>query len=1364
MKKTTTSILSLVLFLFCQLSFAQLKTVVQFGHDLPLTELTYSTDGKILASTDGLTVKLWDVGTGMEFKTLYAGEGQFYRITHLQFINGEAPYTIAYLYNKKLIYQDALTDELLEGSSIRKKMIDTLSIEQKLEIKYPNKDKDSVQLKKYFKELSDYNEKGSERWAEIDKQTPYNCIVHDESGNLRASKRVQVYTKKEVDALNKKVEEITDKNKSIAKSNEKRIKKGEQPLPELPIPPVPEIGSRLTVLELFEVKSAEPALVINIDKSVEDVKDEITWDLRLSADGLMLINGSRIYNLNNQNSKYGKEVARFGTDNIQAWSWVEISKNREFIISGNADTLPNATNLFIWEAKNIALTDAKAGSNSVPDSMVKVPLLFKIPCAPVKRILPAADPDYIITLHSNSQLRYWNIRTGKEDAAFFKRFNAAIGTDNFENMNALAVSKASQTVVTGSYSKKNLVTALHVWDIKTGTLAKELGAKIAPVKISAVQLLNDSLLMKEWESSWNIKKDSIIHISQQQQLALGLRQLNILTGDVQSRKVDDKYLFSPSWNYYITANSPKDNKQLVKTAGNAGKTVLQQSARCNEFAFDGQDKFVAGIKGDSVMVWAVSTGKIVQRIGYTLPVTGIAFDDEGNKLLTTCDGNYAEILDLKTMQKTSLTAKETRGTLMSVLQGIGQAQDIKEGVGDVSNKINNPRNPNNWAPKDGDKERAGDDTRDLAGLLNQPSKLKTPYFEKGVWSADGNQLFLWRGNGYEMYHYNFSKPGFDINEPEVFRYLWSFGAMQEGGRMAYNSIPEDKNSFEDDQARELLRYVLEMERMSRYSSINKEWTWFAINIKPHSEKRTIEVTNLTDGKSFSLKDKSVPIGRPYLSPSGRYLAAGSEGSKFQVVRLWDLQNKALIKTFIGHTGEITFSADETKLISSGTDRQMKVWDISTPGSLVTKPLFSFVAIKGTEEYIIYTPEGYYLATRGNTNAIAFQFKDRAYPFEQFDAKFNRPDIVVEALSRLSAHPDTATISLYRDAYAKRIDKMKLDRKNVETPENANPPLAYIAGKDKLPVAVDAPEFEFDIQVSAGNESELKQLDVYDNGVPLYGTAGKTISGKKHQERVAMKLTSGINRIQVRVTDQQGLQSMYDTYELKYNSKQNEGTLYVVNIGLAKYKIEALSLKNITNDMKDWAARFQGNPRVKIIPLHNNEATYTKIMGVKAQLMQTREEDEVIIFYEGHCVGDGTSLTTFDFGSKGSEKTNIGIDELESLLDGIPARKKLLMINACKAGEKQNGPTYRAMRQLYVNLNRDNGSSIIVSSEGAEKSTMNDDKNPNHTVFGKLLTDAIKDKSKPLTVYQLSRAIEQGYTESQHPYAKSINMDANFIIR
>ena len=70
-------------------------------------------------------------------------------------------------------------------------------------------------------------------------------------------------------------------------------------------------------------------------------------------------------------------------------------------------------------------------------------------------------------------------------------------------------------------------------------------------------------------------------------------------------------------------------------------------------------------------------------------------------------------------------------------------------------------------------------------------------------------------------------------------------------------------------------------------------------------------------------------------------------------------------------------------------------------------------------------------------------------------------------------------------------------------------------------------------------------------------------------------------------------------------------------------------------------------------------------------MKTNVNDEVLLFVSGHGLLDkdlNFYFASWDMDFSQPEKNGISFDDLENLLDSIPARKKLLMVDACHSGE------------------------------------------------------------------------------------------------
>lgn len=97
--------------------------------------------------------------------------------------------------------------------------------------------------------------------------------------------------------------------------------------------------------------------------------------------------------------------------------------------------------------------------------------------------------------------------------------------------------------------------------------------------------------------------------------------------------------------------------------------------------------------------------------------------------------------------------------------------------------------------------------------------------------------------------------------------------------------------------------------------------------------RSAQIYDVESGKkvhTFSddnAKDGDLYIRSVSFSPDGQYLATGAED---KTVRVWDIQHKRILHTFVGHELDIyslDFSHDGRLIVSGSGDKKAKIWDI-----------------------------------------------------------------------------------------------------------------------------------------------------------------------------------------------------------------------------------------------------------------------------------------------------------------------------------------------------------------------------------------------------------------------------------------------------
>lgn len=152
-------------------------------------------------------------------------------------------------------------------------------------------------------------------------------------------------------------------------------------------------------------------------------------------------------------------------------------------------------------------------------------------------------------------------------------------------------------------------------------------------------------------------------------------------------------------------------------------------------------------------------------------------------------------------------------------------------------------------------------------------------------------------------------------------------------------------------------------------------------------------------------------GAVAFSPDGRF-AAYSVGN---AIRLWELASGRDALELLGHSSDVTsivFLPNRTMLVSGSRDGSVRVWDL-----LSSQQSAALIAL-GQTDSVTVTPDGYYRASQSSLKGVAFRVKGELYPVEQFDLRFNRPDIVLERLGL--AAPDA--VQTYRNAYLHRLRK------------------------------------------------------------------------------------------------------------------------------------------------------------------------------------------------------------------------------------------------------------------------------------------------------------------------------------------------------
>lgn len=402
------------------------------------------------------------------------------------------------------------------------------------------------------------------------------------------------------------------------------------------------------------------------------------------------------------------------------------------------------------------------------------------------------------------------------------------------------------------------------------------------------------------------------------------------------------------------------------------------------------------------------------------------------------------------------------------------------------------------------------------------------------------------------------------------------------------------------------------------------------------------------------------------SPDGR-MAARAVG---QVVRIVEVAGGKEQIELVGHSSNVktlAYSPDGRHLLSGADDGAIKLWDLATG-----KELVSLIAL-GREDFAAVTPDQYYRISKAGAKGVGFRVRERIYPFEQFDLRFNRPDIVLQQLG--AASPET--VQSYRSAYERRLKKMGLSEQMLST--DFHVPEVEILTRD-VPVSINAAAFALRVRATDSRYA-LDRLNVYVNDVPVHGSGGIVLREKNtqsHEQEIQVPLLPGRNKIQVSVLNQQGTESLKQTVYTTSSAQFAPADVYVLAIGVSEYRDKTYNLRFAAKDAADLVAAYkaaEGRPKewgkVHSLTLTDRNATRAEILKAKDWLTQAKVNDLVVVFAAGHGMTDDQSnyyFGTHDIDPRNPASRGLPYDEFEFLLDGVPAMQKLLLLDTCFSGE------------------------------------------------------------------------------------------------
>ena len=231
------------------------------------------------------------------------------------------------------------------------------------------------------------------------------------------------------------------------------------------------------------------------------------------------------------------------------------------------------------------------------------------------------------------------------------------------------------------------------------------------------------------------------------------------------------------------------------------------------------------------------------------------------------------------------------------------------------------------------------------------------------------------------------------------------------------------------------------------------------------------------------------------------------------------------------------------------------------------------------DYLVQSPTGYYFSSPDAAKKLHYVTNDlKVLSFDQFDIKYNRPDIVLKKIKPA----DSTLINSYHKAFVKRIKKLGID--TLQFKAGFQVPVSDFANRNTI--IYNQTTGKLIVKVKAVDSTyKLERFNVWVNEVPLFGLRGvKTKRSNNFDTTITITLSQGENRIETSVININGTESYKMPLFVKYTpAKPIEEKQYFIGIGINQFANPDYNLNWSVKDIRDLALKLKSKYPNIIIP-------------------------------------------------------------------------------------------------------------------------------------------------------------------------------------
>ncbi|SCX99462.1 WD40 repeat [Nonlabens sp. Hel1_33_55] len=974
-------------------------------------------------------------------------------------------------------------------------------------------------------------------------------------------------------------------------------------------------------------------------------------------------------------SHNGKMVVTASSDNT-AKVWETATGKLLLTLKGHSKTVRSAT--FNPDDSNIVTISADNTIKVWKTDNGKLLRTLKEHTDWVLSVEFSPDGKSILTSSRDSTAIIWDARSKR----LLKRLK---GHTNI--VTSAKFSPNGKQIMTSSYDSTS-----RLWETSTGRLINELKGHRRKIEASLISPNGKTAVTVSGDQTaiiWDLKSARILQV------------LKGHTGSIISLDISKD-------GRNIATGSEDGTARIWEADTGILKKTLDNGSFVNSinFSSNGQN-IMTSSQSDSTLLWDVLSGRLLHKFeGVVLRVNSAKVSADGNKLLISSYGNKLLIREISTGKKVQ-TLQSNKGSFRNLeispsgnyaltsYLGIAELWDI------ISGKLLHQF----------EGHKVNDYTYEIKSIAINPN-------EESILIASNNRASL-----YDIISGKLLKTYVGGTKD-----IKTISFSPDGKTIAMSS-DRDLQLFKTVYGRPLIKGVL------KHSSGDVQDVQFS----PDGQKvatSTYDKGYIWDATSFELltilDGHQGFVNSIHFSPDGQNIVTSSDD---KTASIWSVASGKLIHTLNGHDDLVNsalYNPNGNFIVTASDDGSIIHWDSKTGKQLIRQFIFD------DEDYILFLPDGYYSGSKNAVTNLYYKKELQTLGFEQLDIKYNRPDKVLEVLGTINNTPDTIMIRAYKKAWQKRVKKLKIDTTSFT--EIFSLPQSKITNRESIAFDQNKSELELSLK-SSDSLYALDRINVWVNEVPLYGKNGISLKERVSNTidtTVTLELSNGINKIEASVFNMNGTESYRRPLYINFQTKElTKEKLYFVGIGIDNYKEKGHDLNYSVKDIRDLSKQLKVryNQNIAIDTLFDKNVTVENILKLKDKLQKTKVDDKVIISFSGHGLLSNDLdyyLGTYDVNFSDPEKNGLPYEDLEFLLDGIPSRKKLLLIDACHSGEVDKDEveaiakvenlkpglkgsigvrnknvkmgmknSFELMKELFNNVDRATGATVISAAAGTQ---------------------------------------------------------------